>query len=107
MVYTIYGDADENGSFGENDVLIDQQVVCNGVQDINGSDGAGMVFETIAASPEQCENGGSLIMMAIDIDRSQSLTPADLSQQSILICNGVNGNHRHDGVNAPLPRFIF
>jgi hypothetical protein len=96
MVYTIYGDADENGSFGENDVLIDQQVVCNGVQGANGSDGAGMVFETIAASPEQCGNGGALIMMAIDIDRSQSLTPADSSPQSILVCNGVN---------APLPRF--
>jgi hypothetical protein len=105
MVYTIYGDADENGSFGENDVLIDQQVVCNGVQGANGNDGAGMVFEAIAASPEQCGNGGSLIMMAIDIDRSQSLTPADLSPQSILVCNGLNGADGHDGVNAPLPRF--
>jgi hypothetical protein len=105
MVYTIYGDADENGSFSENDVLIDQQVVCNGVQGAKGSDGAGMVFETIAASPEQCGNGGSLIMMAIDIDGSQSLTPADLSPQSILVCNGPDGANGHDGVNAPLPRF--
>jgi hypothetical protein len=96
MVYTIYGDADDDGSFGENDVLIDQQIVCNGMDGAAGRDGTGLVFTTLAASPEQCANGGSLIMMAIDTDRSQSLTPADSSPQSILVCNGLS---------APLPQF--
>jgi hypothetical protein len=100
MVYTIYGDVDDNGTFNENDVLIDQQAVCNGVDGVNGTDGAGVVFETVATSTEQCGNGGSLIMMAVDMDRSLSLTPADSSPQSILVCNGGA-----DGAPAPLPQF--
>lgn len=106
MAYTLYGDADANGSFSAADVMIDQQVVCNGVNGANGAngangqDGASMVFETLSASPVQCSNGGSFIVMAIDSDRSGTITPADSNHAAILVCNGGNGSNGQDGVNG-------
>lgn len=132
MAYTLYGDTDENGSFSGLDVMIDVQFVCNGINGIdgvngsdgsdgadgrdgaNGQDGASMVFETLSASTEQCVSGGSLIVMAIDSDRSGSLTPADSNHAAIVVCNGsdgadgrdgVDGQDGRDGQEAPLPLF--
>lgn len=120
MAYTLYGDADENGTFNASDVVIDVQAVCNGINGIdgvngsdgsngaegrdgangtNGQDGASMVFETLSASTEQCVSGGSLIVMAIDSDRSGSLTLADSNHAAIVVCNG------RDGQDAHLPLF--
>lgn len=93
LLYTIYGDADEDGSFSASDVLIDQQAVCGGASSADAED---MVFVSSNAKPEQCENGGSLIFVAVDVDHSDSLTPGDSNLAVMLVCKGDK---------APLPRF--
>ena len=79
------------------------EVVCDGVTGSTGADGqAGsngysMVFAVAPASVQDCPAGGSTIVMALDVDRSQSITPADQNIQSMTLCNGVAGQN---GQNA-------
>lgn len=122
-VYTFFNDANSNGRFDDSENLLSRQVVCNGVQGANGQDGANgtngadgvsMVFESIAASSGQCANGGNVLLIALDSDRSGSLSLSDDHYQSIVMCHGLNGAHGTDGtdgqdgadgVNASLGRF--
>ncbi len=116
-VYTFFNDANSNGRFDESENLIRRQTVCNGAQGANGqdgsngsngSDGLSMVFQSVAANSSQCSNGGNVLLIALDADRSGAVSQGDDNFQSIVVCNGLDGadgENGSDGQNASLGRF--
>ncbi len=82
------------------------QVLCDGVAGATGSAGSAgsngynAVFTTVPATGAECSAGGITIVMAIDSDRSGTVSVNDLSYSSVTICNGVNGQDGQDGQNG-------
>lgn len=116
-VIQIFNDRNSNGLFDEAENLIRRQIVCNGrdgaqgvdgIDGTDGRDGLNMVFQTTPAALEECAAGGTTLIMALDSDRSGSLSVTDQNFQSLSICNGadgVNGEDGSDGADASLNRF--
>ncbi|MBN8542619.1 MAG: hypothetical protein J0L82_19670 [Deltaproteobacteria bacterium] len=78
---------------------IDQtQIICDGVRGLNGdvgptgpagSNGHSMVFKTLEASVEQCgSQGGTIILMALDVDDEGIYLPHLPQTTSATLCNG-------------------
>lgn len=90
------------------------QILCDGVNGAvgsagpAGSDGYSMVFQSVPASSSACPAGGSVLLMALDTARSGVYHASFPSQQSITLCNGVNGQNGSNGQNgqdAPVPAY--
>ncbi len=74
------------------------QILCDGVRGQNGevgpsgpagSNGHSMVFQTLAASSEQCgSQGGTVILMALDVDGLGTYQPHLPQATSATLCNG-------------------
>ncbi|HVK60357.1 MAG TPA: hypothetical protein VM432_02355 [Bdellovibrionales bacterium] len=95
-------DADRDGILDAEEIA-STKVLCDGANGAAGAAGAAgsngydMVFQTVAASPEQCPAGGSNILMALDTDRSGTYSAQDSNQQAITLCNGQNGTNGQNG----------
>lgn len=80
---------------GEADILVcngaDGKTGAQGIQGRTGNTGTGIVFTTTAASPEQCPNGGTLLLEANDDENAGTYSLYDSNQHSALVCNGANG----------------
>lgn len=74
------------------------QIICDGVRGQNGeigptgpagSRGHSMVFKTLEASAEQCgSQGGTVILMALDVDDAGTFHPNLPQATSATLCNG-------------------
>lgn len=73
------------------------EVLCDGANGVPGgsgpagSNGHNAVFSIVSAPESVCANGGSIIMMALDINDSGIYNVELPNQQSATICNGANG----------------
>lgn len=74
------GVAGQNGAAGE-----------TGAAGPAGANGHNAVFSIVPANTEVCSNGGSVIMMALDIHNTGVYSAELPQQQSATICNGSNG----------------
>ncbi len=109
-------DANHNGVLDASEI-IGSQILCDGATGATGSggaagsDGYNMVFQSTAATTEQCSAGGSTIVMALDSNRNNHFDAADSNIQSITLCNGVAGaagaagSNGTNGTNAVLPAY--
>lgn len=98
-------------------VLCDGQNGAVGAAGPAGMNGVSMVYQTVAASVNQCASGGSNILMALDVSHTGVYSPSQPGQQAITICNGrdgangedgedgEDGTDGHDGQNATLPAY--
>jgi len=70
----------------------------------DGANGHSAIYTTTSASSSQCSNGGTVILTAVDLDDNQVLDLTDGNIQSVVVCNGLNGqdgSNGTDGQNAP------
>ncbi len=73
------------------------EVLCDGANGLPGAKGAAgsnghnAVFSAVAAPSSVCTTGGSIILMAIDINDSGTYNINLPNQQSATICNGATG----------------
>ncbi len=70
-----------------------------------GSNGHSLVSQYMPASELECDSeGGSRLDIYVDLDDSLSASEGDLYQNSLVVCNGSNGNNGengHDGIAGP------
>ena len=82
------------------------QILCDGANGATGAagpagrDGHDLVFQAVDAAPEVCPAGGKTLMMALDINNLGSYSALDPDQQSMTLCNGLNGQNGVDGQNG-------
>lgn len=62
-----------------------------------GVNGHSAVFTTLSASVSQCSNGGTILVVAIDLDDNGQLDTTDGNIQTVTTCNGLNGADGQDG----------
>lgn len=91
-----YGlDADRDGSLAAEEIA-STQILCDGqngetgAAGAAGSNGHSMVFQSIAASSEQCPAGGVTTLMALDILDTAAYSSDLPNQVAMTICNGVD-----------------
>ncbi len=65
-----------------------------------GQNGHAMAFETMSASAAQCSNGGSVVLMSIDVHDNGVYSPLNPGQQAMVMCNGLNGTNGSNGSNG-------
>lgn len=65
-----------------------------------GPTGMSIVSATVPDTSGKCTNGGVVILMAQDAQRSGVWEPFDTNQSASIICNGVNGNNGTNGSNG-------
>lgn len=85
MVLEIFQDLSQTGVYQPNDPIISSTPICN------GQNGTSVVFTTAAASAQECPTGGNVLLMASDTLGTGVWDPTDANQQSMMICNGVQG----------------
>ena len=83
------------GVNGSNGVSIQGPAGRDGVHGVNGMN---TVFTQIPATLDQCEAGGTVLLMALDSERTGNYSPMDVNQQSLIICNGVQGSTGAQGI---------
>jgi len=75
----------------------------NGSNGLNGKDGSNginshsAVFSTTSASETQCPNGGTIFMIGIDTNDNQTLDTFDTNIQTMIVCNGLDGEKGEKG----------
>jgi len=91
---------------------IDQaQILCDGEDGAvggagpAGANGIGMVFQVVAALPSDCASGGSILLMALDGDQDGNYSATDPGQQSLTMCNGIDGQDGQDGEDGQTPGY--
>lgn len=72
-------------------LLCDGQNGQQGAAGPAGQDGHSMQFEISPASTAVCPAGGSILVMALDVQNRGSYSSSDPNQQSLVICNGQQG----------------
>ena len=108
LIYTVYVDQNRNGTFEEDETVTSTQVVCNGMNGTNGANGHSIVFQTVSAPADLCTNGGTTIVMALDINDTGEYHASLPQQRAMTLCNGVNGTNGTngaDGAAAPIPMY--
>jgi len=76
--------------------ITNTQVVCDGSNGAigaagpAGSNGHNIVYAVTAASTTTCPDGGSTVLMALDVNNTGEYCALDPNQQSIVLCNGKN-----------------
>ena len=97
-------DSNDNGVLGASEISA-PQILCDGVAGATGSagtNGVSMVFQVVAATPAQCQAGGTNILMALDSDRSGNLSASDQNFQSTVLCNGQDGKNAQTSSYTPV-----
>lgn len=79
----------KNGNNGSNGL--------NGKDGSNGINGHSAVFSTASASETQCSNGGTIFMIGIDTNDNQTLDTFDTNIQTMIVCNGLDGEKGEKG----------
>lgn len=72
-------------------LLCDGQGGQTGAAGPAGQDGHNMQFEVTPATSAVCPMGGSIIVMALDVQNRGSYSSSDPNQQSMIVCNGLTG----------------
>lgn len=98
-------DLNRNGSLDASEItqaqiLCDGQSGAAGVAGPAGQNGHGVVFQMTAAPAAICPAGGTVILMAIDASDSGVYSATAPGQQSLVICNGVNGTNGTNGADG-------
>ncbi len=62
-----------------------------------GANGHSLVSQILDATELECPSGGDRLDVYLDLDDSLSASEGDLYQNSLVACNGYNGNPGHDG----------
>lgn len=62
-----------------------------GTPGVAGSNGHSVVFASVAATKQQCKNGGSVLLTALDVNDNLVLDSGDANLTATNICNGKNG----------------
>ena len=95
-------DLNKNNSLDASE-MTQTTILCDGIAGQNGAtgeigaagpagaNGHNAVFSIVPANMEVCANGGSVIMMALDINDTGVYSEKLPQQQSATICNGSNG----------------
>ena len=129
LIYTVFVDQNRNGTFEADETVTSTQVVCNGVNGTNGTNGANgsngangtngsnghsIVFQTVSAPSDLCANGGTTIVMALDVFDTGEYHASLPQQRAMTLCNGLNGSDGANGTNgsngtngadAPVPMY--
>lgn len=70
----------------------------------DGSNGHSTVFTTGSADINLCANGGTVIALGLDLNDNLALDLGE-TEETAIICNGLNGSNGQDGSNAPPTAF--
>ena len=100
LIYTVFLDQNRNGTHEADETVTSTQTVCNGVNGANGADGTNghsVVFQTVSAPADLCANGGTTIVMALDVNDTGEYHASLPQQRAMTLCNGLNGS---DGTNG-------
>lgn len=92
-VYNVYVDQNANSAFDTDEAVINTQIVCNGANGQNGSDGLSTLFlmTRVATNQMACASlKGLQIDSGLDSNRSGQLDPSEITSTQIL-CDGANG----------------
>ena len=92
-----FRDLNNNGlmdSEAEESTAVVRQTLCGGSDGQDGQDGAGLVADVVA------NDGCFTVTLYLDIDRSLTVSPADVEITSFPVCNGADGQDGADGVNG-------
>lgn len=98
-VYTVFVDGNGNSINDMDEAPLSKQIVCNGKNGIDGTNGHSMQFTVLTAATAICPNGGSTLLMALDVNDNGFYSATDPNQQQMTICNGQNG------ADAPISQF--
>jgi hypothetical protein len=107
-VYTFYQDQDSDGQLGSLDVILANQVVCNGLNGsngtngsngINGNNGHSAAFSKGSADTTACPTGGVVINMGSDLNDNGVLDTNEIKQVAI-VCNGATGSKGNTGATG-------
>ena len=74
----------------------------NGIDGLNGKNGQSIVYTQIEATTEQCPTGGKALVIATDSEGTGVYSAVDTNQQSMVICNGLQGA---EGQQGPVSAF--
>lgn len=92
-IYRVFVDLNNSLTIDGSETALSEQVVCNGVNGTNGSDGYSTVFSLtrVDTNFEACQAGSGLqINSGLDTSRNTTLEPSEI-QQSQILCDGSDG----------------
>jgi hypothetical protein len=91
-----YGlDANANAALDASEIT-QTEFLCDGV---GGADGHGVAFSLLSADASACPAGGTLVLMAEDVNDDGVYSALSPHQESMTLCNGM------DGADQPMPAY--
>ena len=88
VLTTLSGCGSQNGANG---------IGIQGPAGNDGKNGESLVYTQIPATIEQCAAGGTVFLMALDSEGTGTYSATDKNQQSMVVCNGAQGQQGVQG----------